>query len=72
MSERGKQHFDNSLKEIESAYYQLKKERNSNKNNEITAMAISKCFFSPTSENPHGFSVWCVLAKLSAKPRNYS
>ena len=25
-----------------------------------------------TSENPHGFSVWCVLAKLSANPRNYS
>lgn len=24
------------------------------------------------SENPCGFSVWCVLAKLSAKPRNYS
>ncbi len=35
-------------------------------------MAISNCLFSPTSENPHGFSVWCVLAKLSAKPRNYS
>ena len=35
-------------------------------------MAISNCLFSPTSENPRGFSVWCVLAKLSAKPRNYS
>ena len=34
-------------------------------------MAISNCSFSPTSENPLGFSVWCVLAKLSAKPRNY-
>ena len=33
-------------------------------------MAISNCFFSPTSENPRGFSVWCALAKLSAKPRN--
>ena len=31
-------------------------------------MAISNCLFSPTSENPRGFSVWCVLAKLSAKP----
>jgi len=28
--------------------------------------------FSPTSENPRGFSVWCALAKLTAKPRNYS
>ena len=35
-------------------------------------MAISNCLFSPTSENPRGFSVWCVLAELSAKPRNYS
>ena len=35
-------------------------------------MAISNCLFSPTSENPRGFSVWCVLAKLSANPRNYS
>ncbi len=35
-------------------------------------MAISNCLFSPTSENPHGFSVWCVLANLIAKPRNYS
>jgi hypothetical protein len=35
-------------------------------------MAISNCLFSPTSENPRGFSVWCVLAKLSTKPRNYS
>jgi hypothetical protein len=37
-----------------------------------TTMAISNCWFSPTSENPRGFSVWCVLAKLSANPRNYS
>ena len=29
-------------------------------------MAISNCLFSPTSENPRGFSAWCVLAKLSA------
>ena len=35
-------------------------------------MAISNCLFSPTSENPRGFSAWCVLAKLGAKPRNYS
>ena len=35
-------------------------------------MAISNCLFSPTSENPSGFSVRCVLAKLTAKPRNYS
>ncbi len=27
-------------------------------------MAISNCLFSLTSENPRGFSVWCVLAKL--------
>ncbi len=33
-------------------------------------MAISNRLFSPTSENPRGFSVWCVLAKLSANPRN--
>jgi hypothetical protein len=39
---------------------------------ERTTMAISNCLFSPTSENPRGFSVWCVLAKLSANPRNYS
>ncbi len=30
-------------------------------------MAISNYFFSPTSENPRRFSVWCVLEKLSAK-----
>ena len=43
-------------------------------------MAISNCLFSPTllqaqggaSENPRGFSVWYVLAKLSTNPRNYS
>jgi hypothetical protein len=35
-------------------------------------MAISNCLFSVTSENPRGFSVWCVLAKLSTNPRNYS
>ena len=35
-------------------------------------MAIINCLFSPTSENPHGFSTWCVLAKLSANLRNYS
>jgi hypothetical protein len=39
-------------------------------------MAISNCLLSPTlrlssglaSENPRGFSVWYVLAKLSANP----
>ncbi len=35
-------------------------------------MALSNCWFSPTSENPRGFSVWYVHAKLIAKPRNYS
>ena len=37
-----------------------------------TTMAISNCLFTPTSENPRGFSVWCVLAKVRANPRNYS
>jgi len=40
--------------------------------NDTPTMAISNCWLSPTSENPHGFSAWCVLAKLSANPRNYS
>ena len=35
-------------------------------------MAIINCSFSPTNENRCGFSAWFVLAKLSAKPRNYS
>ena len=35
-------------------------------------MAIRNCLLSPTSENPRGFSIWCVTAKLSAKPRNYT
>ena len=35
-------------------------------------MAISNCMFSPTSENPIGFSPWRVLAKLSTNTRNYS
>ncbi len=30
-------------------------------------MAISNCLFSPTSENPCGFSAWCVLAEFIAK-----
>jgi len=38
----------------------------------LPTMAISNCLFSPTSENLCGFSVWGVLAKLSANPRNYS
>ncbi len=35
-------------------------------------MAIINCLLTPTSENPRGFSDWCVLAKLSDNPRNYS
>jgi hypothetical protein len=35
-------------------------------------MAISNCLFSPASEKPRVFSVWCVLVKLNAKSRNYS
>mgnify|MGYP003668456778 CR=1 FL=1 len=27
-------------------------------------MAISNCLFSPTSENPLGFSTWFVFTKL--------
>ena len=42
------------------------------KNNESTTLAISNCLLSLTSENPQGFSGWSVLAKLIAKPRNYS
>ena len=38
----------------------------------MPTLAISNCLFSPTSENPRGFSAWCVIAKLTAKPRNYS
>ncbi len=30
-------------------------------------MAISNCLFSPTSENPRGFSIRFVFAKLVAK-----
>ena len=33
-------------------------------------MAISNCLFSPTFEIPAEFPTWCVLAKLSTKPRN--
>ena len=35
-------------------------------------MAKSNCWFWTSSENPRGFSVWCVFANLSANPRNYS
>ena len=35
-------------------------------------MAISNFLFSPTYEIPAEFPTWCVLAKLSAKPGNYS
>ena len=48
------------------------KKQDGTKNIRHTTMAISNCLFSPTSENPRGFSAWCVLAKLSANPRNYS
>jgi len=33
-------------------------------------MAISNCLFSPTSENPLGFSIRFVFAKLIAETRN--
>ena len=33
-------------------------------------MVISNCLFSPTLEIPQEFPTWCVLAKLSANPRN--
>jgi len=35
-------------------------------------MAINNCLFSTTLEIPQEFLSWCVLAKLSAEPRNYS
>jgi len=35
-------------------------------------MPMSNCLLSPTSENPRGFSVWFVLAKLSTGTHNYS
>ena len=35
-------------------------------------MAISNCLFSPTLEIPAEFPTLRVLAKFSAKPRNYS
>ena len=34
-------------------------------------MAISNCLLPPTLEIPAEFPTWCVLAKLSANPRNY-
>ena len=33
-------------------------------------MSIRKCAFSPTSENPGGYSVWCILAVCSAHSHN--
>ncbi len=33
-------------------------------------MAISNCLFSPTSENPRGFSIRFVFANLIAETRN--
>ncbi len=35
-------------------------------------MAISNCYYSPTYENPRGFSIRFLFAKLRAKSRNYS
>ncbi len=35
-------------------------------------MPISNCLISLTLEIPQEFPTWCVLAKLSANPRNYS
>ncbi|SDB50227.1 hypothetical protein SAMN03097699_1747 [Flavobacteriaceae bacterium MAR_2010_188] len=40
--------------------------------NQPDRFVLAGCSFSPTSENPGGFSEWCVLAKLSTNPRNYS
>ena len=33
-------------------------------------MTTSNCFCSTTFENPHGFSIRFLFAKLRAKPRN--
>ena len=44
----------------------IRKPQKEKKEISTATMAISNCLFSPTSENPQGFSVWCVLAKLSA------
>lgn len=49
----------------------IKKQDGIKKIRHIT-MAVSNCLFSPTFENPCGFSAWCVIVKLSAIPRNYS
>lgn len=35
-------------------------------------MAISDFLFSFNSENPLGFSAWCVLTKLVTNPYKYS
>lgn len=37
-----------------------------------STMAISNCLFSPLLKIPTEFSAWCVFAKSSANPRNYS
>lgn len=39
---------------------------------QLPTLAINNCLFSPTLEIPAEFPTWCVLAKLSVKPRNYS
>lgn len=41
-------------------------------NNDLLTMAISNCLFSPLLKIPAEFSAWCVFAKSSANPRNYS
>ncbi len=33
-------------------------------------MAISNCLFSPTSENPRGFTDLCLFVKVNTNPRN--
>ena len=37
-----------------------------------TTMSIRNCLFSPTLGIPQEFPTWCVPAKLSAIPHNYS
>jgi hypothetical protein len=50
----------------------IKNKKTNRKKTLMATMAISNCLLSPTLEIPAEFPTWCVLAKLSAKPRNYS
>lgn len=43
--------------------------KKTNRMNHESTMALSNCLYSSTSENPRGFSVWCVIAKLIVKSR---